>query len=145
MSLLTKWQFCTEGNYGNLDLCRSIPFAKPNVSTLTSSPGATGNPTLYAETVYATADPVARRSHLYFFVTNCEVWGTDQEETRFGGTRYPESCRASTAGNFSTSVALERSEHAVSCPNLKPSYASLQIEKTFRNSDGFLSFTDAPF
>lgn len=135
MSLLTKWQFCTDGNYANVDLCQTIPFVKPT-ENVTSG---------YTETLNISSRSIGSRTHLYFFVTNCEVWGSDQTENQYGGTRYPNSCKASGKWNASTR-AIDYTERTVPCPNLKPGSASLEINnKMFRNPGGFLSFTEAPF
>ena len=91
MSLLTKWQFCTEGNYGNLDLAAlfHLQSERLHLDILT---GCHRKPHSVRGDSLRHRRSVARR--LTFTSVTKEVWGTDQEETRFGGTRYPESCRA---------------------------------------------------
>ena len=138
--LLTKWQYCTEGNYANTDLCESIPFESVTNNSTNSNFAANGGDIVpLTETISLRDVVVQERSHIYFFVTNCEVWGAS-----VGGTRYPAACKVADVLNRSKS-AFEASEGSAPCPNLKPSSTSLDIEEIFVNPNGYLSFTEMPY
>ena len=150
----TKWRYCTGGAYNDLELCDSIPF----IHNQTSNDDISSMVTKYTEKISS----IGQRNYqhvAYFFVTNCEIWGT-----HLGGTRDRQACgpesqeknsnndndndntkASSTSTQSSSSMNKTTGGISYPCQHMEPSRITLDIEINYKNPNGYLSFTEIPF
>ena len=170
----TKWNYCTSGAYNDLDLCTSVPFLSTRNDTTSSMGGGSTREFSVDSTYHESIHQVGTRTTkqiIYFFVANCEVFGTTM-----GGTRYKEACSleeeiekhefSSTSNtarlsNTDTGTNTDPQDHqhdyqqaqktnttggvSSPCRHMSPRQIALNIDVKYHNPNGFLSFTELPF
>jgi hypothetical protein len=141
----TKWRYCTGGAYQDLELCDSIPFVRNNSNMNMHTSTMSSMLTKYTERMNARGTR-GEKQIAYFFVANCEVWGTS-----LGGTRDQEACGLpltpppEPTNTDSTTYTNTTGGVSSPCQPMEPSDITLNIDLTYTNPNGFLSFTETPF